>query len=258
MKCNFNSLKKFSLLTVIGLLALMGTLKATPSTQIWIPSTDIQAFKTFHLGIDNYIRTQKVDGVRGSTIYDMGLTAGVLPFKKIQAEVGADFLSMSDNVYDDDPMYFNIKVAMPEGSMFKGSPALAVGMYNIGTKKNLTNYDIVYGLIAETIPIVGRLSVGYYYGNEKLLIDENGKKYPGGLLVSLDRSMTEISDKLWIGIDYQGGMNYLGALSFGASWNFSKNVSVIFGYDFYNNHKALYNSLNTNAQTFTTQLDINF
>jgi hypothetical protein len=70
--------------------------------------------------------------------------------------------------------------------------------------------------------------------------------------------MTEISDKLWLAVDYQGGMNYLGALSFGFSWSFSKNISVIFGYDIYNNKKALYNSVNTNAQTFTTQLDINF
>jgi hypothetical protein len=34
-------------------------------------------------------------------------------------------------------------------------------------------------------------------------------------------------------------------------------VSVIFGYDIYNNKKALYNSTNANANTFTTQLDIN-
>ena len=27
---------------------------ATPSTQIWNPSTDVQSFKTVHLGIDNY------------------------------------------------------------------------------------------------------------------------------------------------------------------------------------------------------------
>jgi hypothetical protein len=258
MNMNFRFLKKFSLFTVIGLFTLMGVLKATPSTQIWIPSTDIQAFKTLHLGIDNYIRTETVDGVRGSTIYDGGLTVGILPFKKLQAEVGADFMTMSDNVYDNYPVYFNLKIATPEGSIFKGSPSLAVGAYNFGTKKDLTNYDIVYGLIAKTIPVVGRLSAGYYYGNDKILLDDKGKKAAGGILLSLDRAMPEISDKLWLAVDYQGGMNYLGALSFGFSWNFSKNVSVIFGYDIYNNTKALYNSVDTNAQTFTTQLDINF
>ena len=70
--------------------------------------------------------------------------------------------------------------------------------------------------------------------------------------------MTEISDKLWLAVDYQGGKNYLGVLSFGASWAFSKNVSVIFGYDIYNNKNAYYNTNNQNANTFTTQVDINF
>ena len=31
---------------------------ATPSTQIWIPSTDIQPYKVLHLNIDTYLRTQ--------------------------------------------------------------------------------------------------------------------------------------------------------------------------------------------------------
>ena len=31
-----------------------GAALATPSTQVWIPSTDIQAKGTWHLGIDNY------------------------------------------------------------------------------------------------------------------------------------------------------------------------------------------------------------
>ena len=70
--------------------------------------------------------------------------------------------------------------------------------------------------------------------------------------------MTEISDKLWLAVDYQGGKNYLGALNFGASWAFSKNVSVIFGYDIYNNKNAYYNTNNQNANTFTAQVDINF
>ena len=29
---------------------------ATPSTQIWIPSTDVQLFNVWHLGLDNYFR----------------------------------------------------------------------------------------------------------------------------------------------------------------------------------------------------------
>jgi hypothetical protein len=231
---------------------------STPSTQIWIPSTDFQKWKSMHLGLDNYIRTSKIDGVRGAGMYDLGLTTGLLPFEKFQGEIGVDFLSMGDSNYDDFPIYFNAKLGFPESALFKGSPAIAIGAYNIGTKKDFTNYNILYGLIAKTIPVVGRISVGYYTGNDKILVDENLNKANSGVLVSWDRAMSEISDKLWMAVDYQGGKNYLGALSFGASWAFSSNVSVIFGYDIYNNKKAYYNTNNQNANTFTAQVDINF
>jgi hypothetical protein len=211
-----------------------------------------------HLGLDNYFRTSKINGIRGAGIFDIGLTTGLLPFKKFQGEIGVDYLYMGDGNYDDHPIYFNAKIGLPEDALFKGFPAVALGAYNFGLKTNLTNYNIIYGLIAKTIPLIGRLSAGYYTGNDKLLVDENLKKVNNGVLLSWDRTMTEISDKLWLAVDYQGGKNYLGALSFGASWAFSKNVSVIFGYDIYNNKNAYYNSNNQNANTFTAQVDINF
>src|SRR5450759_785873 len=191
---------------------------STPSTQIWIPSTDFQKWKTMHLGLDNYIRTSKIDGVRGAGMFDLGFTTGLLPFEKFQGEIGVDYLSMGDNNYDDHPIYFNAKIGLPEDALIKGFPAIAFGAYNFGLKTDLTNYNIIYGEIAKTIPILGRLSVGYYTGNDKVLVDENLKKANNGVLLSWDRTMTEISDKLWLAVDYQGGKNYLGALSFGASW----------------------------------------
>jgi hypothetical protein len=230
----------------------------TPSTQIWIPSTDFQKWKTIHLGLDNFIRTERTNGVRGAGIFDLGLTTGLLPFEKIQGEIGVDYLSMGDSNYDNYPVYFNAKIGMPEGAMFKGSPAIAIGVYNIGLKKNLTDYNILYGAVAKTIPVFGRVTVGYYSGNKKVLVDENLNKANTGLLLSWDRTMSEISDKLWIAVDYQGGKNYLGALNIGASWAFSKNVSVILGYGIYNNKNAYYNTGNQNASTFTAQVDINF
>jgi len=264
MKKKVSVFSKFYLSVAIGLIGSIGNSLATGSTQIWIPSTDIQGFKTVHLGIDNYIRTQTDSkGIYGSGIYDMGVTTGISPFSKVQAEIGIDYLNMGDNNlsnaknYDLHPVYFNGKIALPEDTLFKGAPAIAVGAYNFGTKINLTNYNIVYALIAKTIPVVGRISAGYYSGNKALLVDENGKPANTGLLLSWDRAMPEISDKLWLAVDYQGGQNYLGALNVGFSWAFSKNVSVIFGYDIYNNKNAYYNSNNVNANSFTTQLDIN-
>ncbi len=248
------------IMATIGLIFLIGSeiSNATPSTQIWIPSTDFQKWKSLHLGIDNYLRSSTINGVRGAGITDIGLTTGLLPFSKLQGEIGVDYLYMGDNVYDSHPIYFNAKIGFGEDALFKFSPAIVVGAYNFGLKKSLTDYNILYGEIARTIPVLGRITVGYYTGNEKLLLDENLKKSSNGILVSWDRTMSEISDKLWMAVDYQGGKNYLGALNIGASWSFSKNVSVIVGYDIYNNSKAYYNSFNQNANSFTAQLDINF
>jgi hypothetical protein len=260
-------MKKIKVLAIfaIALFSTINVAMATGSTQIWIPSTDIQGFKTIHLGIDNYTRTQKgTNGIYGTGMYDLGLNTGISPFSKVQAEFGIDYLNMGDNNidnarnYDLHPIYFNGKIAIPEDSLFKGAPAIAVGAYNFGLKTGLTNYNIVYALAAKTIPVIGRISAGYYTGNKNLLVDEIGKAANSGLLLSWDRAMPEISDKLWLAVDYQGGQNYLGALNLGLSWAFSKNVSVIFAYDIYNNKNTYYNSNNTNANTFTTQLDINF
>jgi hypothetical protein len=251
-------MKKLLVICLVLSVLMVDISFSTPSTQLWIPSTDFQAWKTMHLGIDNYIRTYNINGVRGASIYDAGLTTGFLPFKKLQGEIGVDYLYMGDRNYDNHPYYFNAKIGFPESALFKGSPAIAIGAYNFGLKNNLTNYNILYGVIAKTLPIIGRLTVGYYNGNEKILVDENMKKANNGILLSWDRTMTEISDKLWFSVDYQGGRNYLGALNIGASWTFSKNVSVIFAYDIYNNKNAYYNTNNQNANTFTTQLDINF
>jgi len=244
---------------------------ATPSTQIWIPSTDIQPFNVWHLGLDNYLRASDVShftaGQRDPNIYDAGLTVGILPFNAVQAEVGADYL-VNGTPYDGKPFYFNAKVAMPEGTIYTNSvglnsPALAVGGYNFGTdsKKNSatrTDQNIVYGEVGQTLPAfgaihsLGRFSVGYYSGNKDVLLGTDGKAANDGILASWDRTMSEISDKLWFAVDYMGGGNVNSGVSLGLSWAFSKNVSVIFGYDMWDK-PAL-----AGANTFTTQLDINF
>jgi hypothetical protein len=247
---------------------VMGTVGslATPSTQIWIPSTDIQPFKVLHLGLDNYFRAsgdgRLVAGERDPNVYDAGLTVGVLPTEKVQAEVGVDYL-VNGTDYDGHPFYFNLKVGSPENTLFTNAPAVAVGGFNFGTnsKKDSplrTDQNLVYGLLAKTapaigaVPSLGRFSAGYYVGNEDVLLGTDGDKANTGILLSWDRAMPEISDKLWLAVDYQGGGNALSGLSFGAAWAFSKNVSVIVGYDMWD-EKSL-----AGSNTFTTQLDINF
>jgi len=261
MKKIGSSIHRFGVaLAAFALCGLTATIaSATPSTQIWIPSTDVQAYKTFHLGFDTYIRANSNDdGSRTAPVVVIGPTVGILPFQKIQAEVGFDVISAGGDA-DKYPLYFHGKLGTPEESLFKLSPAIAVGGYNFGTKSGDarngelgTNQNLVYGLVAKTIPVVGRLSAGYFAGNKKVLLDENGNSDEKGVLLSWDRTMTEISDKLWVAVDYQGTDSALGALSIGASWAFAKNVSVILGYDIYNEKKT------GGENTVTLQVDINF
>ena len=147
--------------------------------------------------------------------------------------------------------YLNAKLGIPENAFGDFFPAIAVGGYSIGTKSDVTDYNIYYGKVAKTIGPVGRFSVGYYTGNEKLLVDENGKSSENGVLICWERTISEISDNLWVSVDYMGGDNSFGALSYGFAWKFAPNTSVIFGYvDQIEDDLA--------ADTFTVQVDIDF
>jgi hypothetical protein len=219
---------------------LMGgvnSLQATPSTQIWNPSTDIQAPNTWHMGIDNYFSVSDNKDKPVAFPTDLGLTYG--PVKGL--EVGFDLLYPS--AY---PAYFNAKYGLPETDKL---PAVAVGLFNFGTKKDVTDSNIIYGVIAKTFNPAGRLSFGYYSGNEKILVDENGQKANTGLIVSWDKAL---SDKIWASLDYASGKSSYGSFSFGLSYSFALNTSIILGYVIYNNDKITVNN------TATTQLDINF
>jgi len=208
---------------------------ATPSTQIWNPSTDIQAKGAWHLGIDNYFTKEGPNPVEGGYAYptDTGLTYGLLP----GLEIGVDaFLPQTS------PFTFNIKYGIAESESI---PAFAVGGFNFGTQANATDQNVLYGVISKTFPLIGRLTGGYFSGNEKLLLDPGGNKDNAGVILTWDKSLT---DKVWASVDYAGTKSVLGALFYGFSYAFSSNTSVIFAYGTYNNAAK---------PTFTTQLDIN-
>jgi hypothetical protein len=220
-------------------------IQATPSTIIWIPSVDFQAYKSFHLGIDNYAYDFRNGKAFSGTAFptDIGLTVGVLPFSSVQAEIGIDYMTPSIS-----PFMLNAKVGIPEGALVNGLPAIAVGGFGFGFLKNVTDYNIVYGIAGKTFPVIGRIEAGYFFGNKKLLVDLAGSEDNSGVLFSWDRQITEISENLWLAVDYQGSKSGFGAFSYGFAWSFSKNVNVIFARDVFNADLP---------STFTVQLDIN-
>lgn len=217
------------LLPILALIVIATACYATPSTLIWIPSTDIQADHTWHLGIDNYFTT--TDGSRSAT--DIGPEYG---FAKGRAEAGIDYLGGSD-----DPFYLNAKYLLL-GETAK-HPALAIGGMNFGFKKNVTDYNMLYALGSKTFG-PARLTLGFCHGNKDALGTDANM-----LMAGIDGYLTK--DKKWWGaVDYQSGKNAFGALNCGVSYAFAPNVSVILGYDIYNADGL--------DNTLTTQLDINF
>lgn len=239
-------------LVVLAVMALIcsarGMAYATPSKQIWIPSTDVQPVGTVHIGVDNYttVFKQPKDGGHNAPV-DIGATVGVLETSFMYVEAGLDLKEATD-----DPLYFNAKLGIKEDSLAKFFPAIAIGGYDFGTKPDTTAYNIIYVELAKTLASIGRFTAGYYAGNDKLLKDLKGQKENDGFLFSFDRTLAEISDKLWFGADYMSGQNAYGALSFGVSWKFSPKISAILGYSTFNERKI------AGEDMVTIQFDMDF
>lgn len=237
-----------------GMLNSIHFAHATASTHIWAPSTDTQDYGTGHITADMYVPVERNrDGSRARTITDEGLTFGILPFKNLRAEAGFDLKTGLGDL-DSWPMYFNSKLAIPEDTYGPYFPALAVGVYDVGTRAAKTDFNVTYVKTAKTLKLkdinLGRFSIGYFWGNDELLMDKDGARDNDGLFWAWERTMTEISDKLWVCAEYQGTESVYGAFNLGASVQFTKDISAIVGYQFYNNKNF--------ADTATIQIDINF
>jgi hypothetical protein len=272
-------------------LLVEGTVLATPSTTYWTPATsDVQPFNVWHIGVDNYFRLyqtqQDLDKGQGMALpTDVGLTVGVLPFEKLNMEVGIDYLAPAVFAHPQlrsmgSSLLGNAKLGTPEGAFFGDwFPALNLGIFNMGTKSEVTSMNIVDFLVGKTLGPFGRIHGGGYYGNPgSVLMHENGcKKYapagspllcaPGqsgasanaGGMVGYDYGFWPVKDKAgneynkWVfAADYASGMNYIGGGGFGMYHYFTKDISLLTGPVWFNDHVI-------NGQwKWTVQLDINF
>lgn len=238
-----------------SLAAAPGVANATPSTTYWTPMTvDIQPSGVLHLGVDNYftlLRTAEDGG--GMFPTDLGLTVGVLPLDKVKMEVGVDLLESSDN-----PFFFNAKIGIPEDAFFAWQPTLQIGIFNAGTKTDVTNQNVLYGVVGKSIPGVGRFSLGPYVGNENVLLDKNGGKENTGFMAAFDRGFLPVKDKegnefnrLVFAADYASGKNAIGGGGAGLYYFFTKDISLLTGPVFFNEEAI------NGEWKWTVQLDIN-
>jgi len=263
-------MKKIVPLLVIAVLALSGEIDlsyGTPSTTFWTPATsDVQPFGVLHIGVDNYFTVGKKGTNKGALPTDLGLTIGALPYEKLQLEAGVDLLEPSDH-----PFFFNFKLGTPEGSIFDGSPAVNIGMFDIGTHGSVdgpgdirTDYDIADIIVGKTLPFgLGRLHVGAYYGNAAALVDKNGAKANTGFMAGWDKGIVHTKDSSgeydkWVfAADYASGKNYIGGGGIGVYHYFTKDISLLTGPVWFNEPSVA--GPNPGAKwVWTTQLDINY
>jgi len=230
---------------------------ATPSSTYWTPCTiDIQPFKVGHVTYDNYTTLGKKSPARGGQAFpnDLGLTGGVLPWEKLQMEVGIDWMEPSDY-----PAYFNAKLGSPEGTLFKGAPALEAGILNVGTKKGVTDQDIGYVVTGRSLPgNLGRLHLSAYFGNAKILRSSDGGLQNVGFMAAYDygfwqkKSPEGDYNRLVLAGDFASGRNAIGGGGAGLYYYFTKNIDILAGPVWFNDQ-----GLN-GLWKWTTQLDINF
>lgn len=239
--------RKFTFSTVISLFLPLAAL-ATPSTTYWAPSTaSCQGWGVPHLTYDTYFTKG------GGYPVDVGLTSGFLPTDKIQGELGFDLLYPSQY-----PVYFNAKLCTPEASLFDGSPGLSFGIYNVGTKSDVSDYNVLQVMAQKSLPWGGYFAIGFYHGlNRTLFTNSDGEIVQTGLMAAATSPDIQVGltglKKINFAADVQTGKNVLGAWGFGSNIYFADNVSLLTGPVFF-----LDKDLQPGGQDFmwTMQLDI--
>jgi hypothetical protein len=252
-----------SLARICSLGAVLGTVapsvaSATPSTTYWAPTVaTCQGKYTPHVTYDTYYGKGTPPPGAGAPAYpiDTGLTMGLLPTSKLQAEGGYDMLLPST-----DPLFvfLNFKACTPESSLFKGSPSLGGGIYNWGFKKDITDYNVLYFVGQKTLPFGGYLSAGIYHGtNDVLFTNSDGNLTKTGGLFGWSSPDIPIGlaglQKILVIADVQTGKNVLGGGGVGATLYFNDYIGLIVGPVWYTDSKL---QPGGSSHLWTTQIDV--
>jgi hypothetical protein len=241
-------------LVAAALLASATAASATPSTVYWTPATTYtQPYLVPHLTYDTYF----AEG--GQLQPDYGLTIGLLPFDKVQAEVGIDLLVPG---LHKDNFYLNGKVTLVEGAFAEWQPGVSFGIQGVGFKTDYSNYNDLYLTLGKTFGI-GTIGVGGYYGaGSKLLYTSSaGKVERSGFMASyvspdINVKLTGL-DKIVFAADYASGKNYYGAYGVGVALYFTPAISLLTGPVFVND-KDLFKGTYGSSFYWTAQIDVDF
>jgi hypothetical protein len=242
--------KALRLAAAVAVLATSSVAQATTSTTFWTPATTYtQPYLVPHLTMDTYFAE------RGDLPLTTGLTIGVLPFEKLQAEVGFDLFYPG---VTSETLSLNGRVSVPEGA-FGALPGLSVGIQGVGFEKDVSDYNMLHGTIAKTLPYVGTLAVGGYYAlNEDLLVDDLVDGRPvdrSGFMASWVSPAIAIGkpalDKIFLMADVMTGDHAFGAVGAGVGLYFTESIALLTGPVFFLNEDAVGQST-----MWTMQLDV--
>jgi len=174
--------KAFKALVAGAFLMSANAAWATPSTTFWTPATTyVQPFGIPHLTYDTYF------GEKGAYPIDVGLTMGILPFEKVQAEIGFDLFYPG---YTANGFYLNAKLGLTEGALGSWFPGISAGIHGVGLKSGTSDYNILHAEVGKALPI-GTIVVGGYYGagSEALWTGSDGSVNRLGLLGACGTSL---------------------------------------------------------------------
>jgi hypothetical protein len=253
--------RRFAAAAVAALLAIARGASATPSTVVWTPATTYtQPFLVPHLDLDTYFAEQNALQI------DTGLLIGVLPWEKLQGEVGFDLFYPGGTL---NFLQLNGKLTIPEAAFAKWSPGFSFGIQSAGFKKDVSNFDLLHANLGKTFDKIGTFTVGGYYGaGSKLLwTGSNGKVNRSGFqgsYVSPDLTLNLTGlNKLNFLADGATGMNWYGAFALGMEAYVTPAVGVLTGPVFFqdkNFYKAIPNVTGhpSSSWMWTLQIDIDF
>lgn len=202
---------------------------ATPSTAFWAPSTPtVQGFGVLHLTYDTYFNHKALYPI------DAGLTMGVIPGSKLQAEVGFDLFypTFAPSGPIKAPVLLNAKLGGPENALFDGSPAWSADIFAVGFEEDVTDYNVLHAMVGRAFPRVGSLSVGGYYGlNQDMFRSATGAEKRGGLMAGWFSPAIDVPviDRIHLTWDVQTGDNIFGATGGGAYFYVTPAVDVLMG-----------------------------
>jgi hypothetical protein len=256
--------KLLAALVVCGVVT-SGPAWATPSTTYWAPSTTyVQPYLVPHITYDTYFSRGAIPPagvsspgpVQNPPTYPVttGLEIGVLPWDKLQLEVGFDLLLPSN-----DPFLLNAKLGTPEGTFFAGSPGLAVGIFGVGTKTDVTDYNILYAQAQKNLPWGGYVSAGAHYGagSELLWTGSDGGVNRWGFMGALALPDININipglKKIVPVGDIMTGKNVFGAAGGGLYFYFTDAIDLLTGPVFFFD-KAL--QPGGRSMLWTVQIDV--